>query len=224
MRMLGLVGAASLILTLTLPSLLCGQTIGQFHLGEFVNRFRHGSLVMKLPDSEAAKIPTVLFGTINGSIGVIASLPQQQFAYLSRLQVQAGHLCNFLGRGLCALSPCCVTPHQATGCRSTAFPPHGTVSLQVLSPGCFRHIILAVHELFSCSGRAMLLPRPDAGRAPCIQPMRLWLMRLCSWMMGVLTLIPVHTAANRIVAASSLRFRLGSLIQIDILHVPCRTA
>lgn len=64
------------------------QTVGQYHLGEFVNRFRHGSLVMKLPDSEAAKIPTVLFGTINGSIGVIASLPQQQFQFLSRLQVR----------------------------------------------------------------------------------------------------------------------------------------
>ena len=73
------------------PNLCCGcvQTIGQFHLGEFVNRFRAGSLVMKLPDSEAAKIPTVLFGTINGSIGVVASLPQQQFAYLSRLQVRS---------------------------------------------------------------------------------------------------------------------------------------
>ena len=54
-----------------------------------MNRFRRGSLVMKLPDSEAAKIPTLLFGTINGSIGVVASLPQQQFAFLSRLQVRA---------------------------------------------------------------------------------------------------------------------------------------
>ncbi|EIE24281.1 hypothetical protein COCSUDRAFT_28729 [Coccomyxa subellipsoidea C-169] len=62
------------------------ETVGQYHLGVFVNRFRHGSLVMKLPDSEAAKIPTVLFVTINGSIGVIASLPQQQFQFLSRLQ------------------------------------------------------------------------------------------------------------------------------------------
>lgn len=67
---------------------MCVQTVGQYHLGEFVNRFRHGSLVMKLPDSEAAKIPTVLFVTINGSIGVIASLPQQQFQFLSRLQVR----------------------------------------------------------------------------------------------------------------------------------------
>ena len=63
------------------------QMVGQYHLGDFVNKFRHGSLVMKLPDSDAAKIPTVLFGTINGAIGVLASLPQEQFAFLERLQV-----------------------------------------------------------------------------------------------------------------------------------------
>lgn len=66
---------------------MCVQMVGQYHLGDFVNRFRHGSLVMKLPDSEAAKIPTVLFGTVNGTIGVIASLPQEQFLFLGKLQV-----------------------------------------------------------------------------------------------------------------------------------------
>jgi len=65
----------------------CAQMVGQYHLGDFVNRFRHGCLVMKLPDSDAAKIPTVLFGTINGAIGVLASLPQEQFKFLERLQV-----------------------------------------------------------------------------------------------------------------------------------------
>ncbi|CAL5227828.1 g10856 [Coccomyxa viridis] len=62
------------------------EMVGQYHLGEFVNKFRHGCLVMKLPDSEAATIPTVLFGTINGTIGVLASLPQEQFKFMERLQ------------------------------------------------------------------------------------------------------------------------------------------
>ena len=66
--------------------------MGHYHLGDFVNGFRHGCLVMKLPDSDAAKIPTVLFGTINGSIGVLASLPQEQFQFLERLQVRLGKL------------------------------------------------------------------------------------------------------------------------------------
>ena len=63
------------------------QVVGAYHLGEFVNRFRHGSLVMKLPDSDAAQIPTVLFGTVNGALGGIASLPQDVFKKLARLQV-----------------------------------------------------------------------------------------------------------------------------------------
>ncbi|BBN08966.1 DNA damage-binding protein 1 [Marchantia polymorpha subsp. ruderalis] len=62
------------------------EVVGEYHLGEFVNRFRHGSLVMRLPDSEASQIPTVIFGTVNGVIGVIASLPPDQYAFLLRLQ------------------------------------------------------------------------------------------------------------------------------------------
>lgn len=65
------------------------QVVGEYHLGEFVNRFRAGSLVMKLPDSEAAAIPTQLFGTINGVIGLVASLPQSQFDFLTKLQAQS---------------------------------------------------------------------------------------------------------------------------------------
>ena len=62
------------------------QVMGQFHLGDFVNRIRPGSLVMKMPDSEVAKVPTMLFGTINGTIGVIASLPMEQYNLLLNLQ------------------------------------------------------------------------------------------------------------------------------------------
>ncbi|CAK9232974.1 unnamed protein product [Sphagnum jensenii] len=62
------------------------EVVGEYHLGEFVNRFRHGSLVMRLPDSEASQIPTVIFGTVNGVIGVVASLPQEQYLFLHKLQ------------------------------------------------------------------------------------------------------------------------------------------
>lgn len=62
------------------------EVVGEYHLGEFVNRFRHGSLVMRLPDSESGQIPTVIFGTVNGVIGVVASLPHDQYLFLERLQ------------------------------------------------------------------------------------------------------------------------------------------
>ena len=63
------------------------EVVGEYHLGEFVNRFRHGSLVMRLPDSDVGQIPTVIFGTVNGVIGVIASLPHEQYVFLEKLQM-----------------------------------------------------------------------------------------------------------------------------------------
>ncbi|GLT67385.1 hypothetical protein SLA2020_396990 [Shorea laevis] len=62
------------------------EVVGEYHLGEFINRFRHGSLVMRLPDSDVGQIPTVIFGTVNGVIGVIASLPHDQYLSLEKLQ------------------------------------------------------------------------------------------------------------------------------------------
>lgn len=63
------------------------QTVGRYHLGEFVNRIQRGSLVMKMPDSEQVEIPTQLFATISGVIGVVAQLPKDKFEKLIKLQV-----------------------------------------------------------------------------------------------------------------------------------------
>ncbi|KAL9676917.1 hypothetical protein QQ045_005139 [Rhodiola kirilowii] len=62
------------------------DVVGEYHLGEFVNRFHHGSLVMRLPDSDIGQTPTVIFGTVNGVIGVVASLPHEQYIFLEKLQ------------------------------------------------------------------------------------------------------------------------------------------
>ncbi|KAK1309389.1 DNA damage-binding protein 1 [Acorus calamus] len=62
------------------------KTVGEYHLGEFVNCFHHGSLVMRLPGSELEKVPTVIFGTVNGAIGIIASLPSDLYVFLEQLQ------------------------------------------------------------------------------------------------------------------------------------------
>ena len=48
------------------------KVVGEGRLGEFVNWFR--SPVMCLLDFEVGQITTVIFGTINSVIGVIASL------------------------------------------------------------------------------------------------------------------------------------------------------
>uniref|UniRef100_A0A7S0WJG8 DNA damage-binding protein 1 n=1 Tax=Chlamydomonas leiostraca TaxID=1034604 RepID=A0A7S0WJG8_9CHLO len=62
------------------------ELVGEFHLGEFVNRFRPGCLVMRLPDSELSNVPTLLYGTIDGSLGMIASLPPHTYEFCGKLQ------------------------------------------------------------------------------------------------------------------------------------------
>jgi len=42
---------------------------------------------MQMPEAEGgATIPTLIFGSVNGVIGIIASLPQAQFELLQKLQ------------------------------------------------------------------------------------------------------------------------------------------
>eukprot|EP01126_Amoeba_proteus_P030505 TRINITY_DN3014_c0_g1_i10.p1 TRINITY_DN3014_c0_g1~~TRINITY_DN3014_c0_g1_i10.p1 ORF type:complete len:1099 (-),score=193.96 TRINITY_DN3014_c0_g1_i10:112-3408(-) len=59
---------------------------GEYHLGELVNCIRHGSLVMKMPEGEGLNIPTLLFGTVNGVIGVVGILNHEQYTLFLRLQ------------------------------------------------------------------------------------------------------------------------------------------
>ncbi|KAL5220246.1 hypothetical protein ABZP36_024959 [Zizania latifolia] len=61
--------------------------VGQYHLGDFVNRFHHGSLVMHDAGSEISEIPTVIFGTASGAIGVIASLTLDHYVFLKKLEI-----------------------------------------------------------------------------------------------------------------------------------------
>lgn len=61
--------------------------VGEYHLGELVNAFQRGSLVMRSGDSELAQqMKTTLFGTVNGVIGVLATLPKEHFKFLQQVQ------------------------------------------------------------------------------------------------------------------------------------------
>ena len=62
------------------------DVVAEFHVGHQVNAFSHGSLVMRMPDSDLARVTTLLFGTVSGMIGVVAFLPAQQWTFLLRLQ------------------------------------------------------------------------------------------------------------------------------------------
>jgi DNA damage-binding protein 1 len=58
------------------------------HAGDFVNRFRHGSLVMRMPESDAGLLRStpLLYGTVGGALGVVAAIAEEQFQFFAALQ------------------------------------------------------------------------------------------------------------------------------------------
>lgn len=66
------------------------EVVGEYHLGDFVNRFRHGSLVMRMPESDAGLVRStpLLYGTVGGALGVVAAIAEEQFQFFAALQQQ----------------------------------------------------------------------------------------------------------------------------------------
>ncbi|XP_046628743.1 DNA damage-binding protein 1 [Neodiprion virginianus] len=63
------------------------QEVGQFHLGDMVNVFRHGSLVMQhLGESSTPTQGCVLFGTVGGAIGLVTQIPSGFYDFLHNLE------------------------------------------------------------------------------------------------------------------------------------------
>ncbi|KAG0252722.1 DNA damage-binding protein 1a [Actinomortierella ambigua] len=59
---------------------------GCFHLGDQINRFRHGSLVMSNFEDDAPAIPKLLFTTVSGAVGVIATLTKERYDFFRQLE------------------------------------------------------------------------------------------------------------------------------------------
>jgi len=63
------------------------ERIGMFHIGAMVNRVQQGSLVMHVPESERCAVTkTLIFGTADGMIGVIATLRADTYRFFHELQ------------------------------------------------------------------------------------------------------------------------------------------
>jgi DNA damage-binding protein 1 len=61
--------------------------VGQYHIGALVNRIQHGSLVLQTPDdSESPALKTMIFGTADGMLGVVATLRPEAFEFFQRVQ------------------------------------------------------------------------------------------------------------------------------------------
>lgn len=75
------------------------QEVGQFHLGEFVNVFRHGSLVMQHPGETSSPTQgSVLFGTIHGAIGLVSQLPADFYTFLLEVQEKLTKVIKSVGK------------------------------------------------------------------------------------------------------------------------------
>lgn len=75
------------------------QEVGMFHLGEFVNVFRHGSLVMQ--HSGETSTPTqgsVLYGTVNGAVGLVTQVPQEFYSFLQDIQSRLAKVIKSVGK------------------------------------------------------------------------------------------------------------------------------
>lgn len=75
------------------------QEVGQFHLGDMVNVFRHGSLVMQhLGESSTPTQGCVLFGTISGAIGLVTQIPSTFYEFLRNLEDRLTFVIKSVGK------------------------------------------------------------------------------------------------------------------------------
>ncbi|TNM90826.1 hypothetical protein fugu_003115 [Takifugu bimaculatus] len=87
------------------------QEVGVFHLGEFVNVFCHGSLVLQnLGETSTPTQGSVLFGTVTGMIGLVTSLSEGWHSLLLDLQNRLNKVIKSVGKIEHSLYPyvqCC---------------------------------------------------------------------------------------------------------------------
>ncbi|XP_050444479.1 DNA damage-binding protein 1 [Adelges cooleyi] len=75
------------------------QEIGQFHLGDLVNVFRHGSLVMQhFTDTYVSTQGGILYGTCSGALGLVTQLSPKMFEFLTDLQDSLANVIKGVGK------------------------------------------------------------------------------------------------------------------------------
>lgn len=62
------------------------ERVGQFHLGGKVNRIQQGSLVMQMGENDGPAVKTMIFGTTDGMLGVIATLKPEAYNFFLEVQ------------------------------------------------------------------------------------------------------------------------------------------
>ncbi|KAG0339195.1 DNA damage-binding protein 1a [Podila humilis] len=73
------------------------QRVGCWHIGDQVNCFKPGTLIMTNQESDAPAVPKLLFGTVTGAIGVIASLSKENYDLLRQLEINISKVVRGVG-------------------------------------------------------------------------------------------------------------------------------
>ncbi|XP_071542214.1 DNA damage-binding protein 1 [Panulirus ornatus] len=75
------------------------QEVGRFHLGDFVNVFRHGTLVMQgVPEASTVTQGCVLYGTVHGALGLVTSLNLELYNLLLEMQKRLARVIKSVGK------------------------------------------------------------------------------------------------------------------------------
>lgn len=75
------------------------QEVGQFHVGDMINVFRHGSLVMQnLGETSTPTSGCVLFGTVEGAIGLVTQICPEFYDFLLELQTKLASVIKSVGK------------------------------------------------------------------------------------------------------------------------------
>ncbi|XP_075223029.1 DNA damage-binding protein pic [Lycorma delicatula] len=75
------------------------QEVGQFHLGDMVNVFRHGSLVMHhVGETSTPTYGCVLYGTVYGAIGLVTQISAELYDFLRDLQDKLRQIIKSVGK------------------------------------------------------------------------------------------------------------------------------
>ncbi|KRT81570.1 hypothetical protein AMK59_5988, partial [Oryctes borbonicus] len=75
------------------------QEVGQFHVGDMINVFRHGSLVMQnLGETSTPTSGCILFGTVGGAIGLVTQIPADFYEFLLELQNKLASVIKSVGK------------------------------------------------------------------------------------------------------------------------------
>lgn len=75
------------------------QEVGQFHVGDMINVFRHGSLVMQnLGETSTPTTGCVLFGTVEGAIGLVTQICPDFYDFLLELQNKLATVIKSVGK------------------------------------------------------------------------------------------------------------------------------